>query len=542
MHLIAVLACGVAGAENGYAELYRRSTSTRATWYTGFDATGANSSGANITLDSYGGAVVYVDEHVDVIVKASDGTTIRSFTSSAAAPAVEVISQSFTGVDYDDAESGASRPVPLDTVLDRWKTSAGTLDFNVLVGGVSRTLQSLGAILATVYVVKDPQYGAEGDNSTDDTAAIQACITAAAATGGIVYFPPGTYKITSGLTIAGAVDLVGAGASASNILLYHATADILTYSITNTLPYRVAGLSIYPAQANSGNVLDLGAAVKVSFVDCQIGSSTYSDGTLLQIADSATCELTCNRCKFFTAAVAAKCVASVNIAARIRFDDCYFTPATNCTFNPYFDAAWLEMDRCYATVTSNAAHTWLSRGANTVTRLNDTDIIDIGATAGAVTISSASATWFDRGCRLTTLTLSAAVDVSSAFFRSEWRDLREYRTTGGATTDPVTVNATEYGSVVVAIAGVQNFTINLNHRMPAAAEIQLTVVNESGAGSGNITLDSDIQQGSTFHSAVFTVANGDWRTVKLKSIYGDGGGTPTWMQIGDVTAAGVNPA
>lgn len=46
-------------------------------------------------------------------------------------------------------------------------------------------------------------YGAIGDGATDDTAAIQAAITAAnVATSGLVYFPQGAYKLTSPLIIA----------------------------------------------------------------------------------------------------------------------------------------------------------------------------------------------------------------------------------------------------------------------------------------------------------------------------------------------------
>lgn len=57
-------------------------------------------------------------------------------------------------------------------------------------------------------------YGAKGDGSTDDTTAIQAAITAANATGGTVFLPPGTYKISSVLTLSTAnVMLRGAGAS-----------------------------------------------------------------------------------------------------------------------------------------------------------------------------------------------------------------------------------------------------------------------------------------------------------------------------------------
>lgn len=69
------------------------------------------------------------------------------------------------------------------------------------VGGVKTVTVSSSAGTATVYNVKAAPYNAVGDNSTDDTAAIQAAITAAVAAGGIVYFPPGSYYCASGLTV-----------------------------------------------------------------------------------------------------------------------------------------------------------------------------------------------------------------------------------------------------------------------------------------------------------------------------------------------------
>lgn len=61
-------------------------------------------------------------------------------------------------------------------------------------------------------------YGAVGDNSTDDTTAIQNALTAAnSAGGGVVYFPKATYKITTALTLYSSVTLQGAGMEVSVI-------------------------------------------------------------------------------------------------------------------------------------------------------------------------------------------------------------------------------------------------------------------------------------------------------------------------------------
>lgn len=74
-------------------------------------------------------------------------------------------------------------------------------------GATSRTVQNR---MRDVVSVKD--FGAVGDGSTNDTAAIQAAVDAvSAAGGGTVYFPPGTYFCST--TVAGKanVNLVGTG-------------------------------------------------------------------------------------------------------------------------------------------------------------------------------------------------------------------------------------------------------------------------------------------------------------------------------------------
>lgn len=69
-----------------------------------------------------------------------------------------------------------------------------------------------------IYNVRE--FGAKGDDSNDDTTAIQATITAC--NGGQVYVPPGTYKITSAISLRRYTRLFGASYVTSTI---HATHD-----------------------------------------------------------------------------------------------------------------------------------------------------------------------------------------------------------------------------------------------------------------------------------------------------------------------------
>ena len=69
-----------------------------------------------------------------------------------------------------------------------------------------------------IYPIRYPiftnvmDYGATGNGATDDTAAIQAAINALSSTGGVVFFSPGTYKISSPLSMANqGVRLLGTG-------------------------------------------------------------------------------------------------------------------------------------------------------------------------------------------------------------------------------------------------------------------------------------------------------------------------------------------
>lgn len=84
------------------------------------------------------------------------------------------------------------------------------------------TITSLAAVVASGCAVTRPanafdvrMYGAKGDGVADDTSAIAAAMTAANATKSQVYFPAGTYLISTPLNFT--VSMVGAGRNATTI-------------------------------------------------------------------------------------------------------------------------------------------------------------------------------------------------------------------------------------------------------------------------------------------------------------------------------------
>lgn len=98
-------------------------------------------------------------------------------------------------------------------------------------------------------------YGAKGDDAADDTAAIQAAIAALPAAGGVVYFPPGTYKITTAIAVRSALVLRGAGSSAS--VIHQASTLSHGFSGTDIMYLTVDGLRVVGPGSGSGDGLHL---------------------------------------------------------------------------------------------------------------------------------------------------------------------------------------------------------------------------------------------------------------------------------------------
>jgi hypothetical protein len=133
------------------------------------------------------------------------------------------------------------------------------------IGGV---ITNVEAKLAQYVSVID--FGAVGDGTTDDTAAIQAAIDASDLPfGKTIYFPPGQYKLTAALQIVKKVQLV---AEPGSVQLTQHTANTSHIELgdgtlatrTNTLETVIKGLTFGAASTLSAN--STGACLKCSYV------------------------------------------------------------------------------------------------------------------------------------------------------------------------------------------------------------------------------------------------------------------------------------
>jgi len=115
--------------------------------------------------------------------------------------------------------------------------------------------------------VKD--FGATGNGTTDDTVAIQAAVTAICATGGKLYFPSGTYKISA--TSHGIVGTINA---CNNVEIY-GNGDATVFPVAVNTNFTSAD----PAKMPDGGLFQFIGATNLYFHDFYVrGSQTILDG------------------------------------------------------------------------------------------------------------------------------------------------------------------------------------------------------------------------------------------------------------------------
>ncbi len=497
MQVISELISGVRGAELGSAAIYVRATSTPATVYADYD--GLVALAQPLDLDSFGGIEVYVNEEVDVRVSDEDGTVIRSFSPMQTANSVEYIGPSFTGHRYSDAFAGVNQPTTVQEILDGWITSAGMPDFNVSVGGVSTTIENAIASFADIFInVKAPAYGAVGDNSSDDTVAVQAALTAAGTTKGIVFFPAGTYKITAKLTVPIDVSMWGLGPGASAIVLSHATANLLEYGAGTAQGFQeIRGLTLLSGVASTGKFIDITAAGarRVRMVNCLVTDTSGHQGNQVSVdgvggVNLGTLEVESSAFVLVNPPVSTGCITADNANSRlVLLNSTFYMTGTGTAANFLVACRKLKSIACIYDMANMSSGTYfgLSLSATTQASIVGNEFIPGSGTSSAMVMASNTSTTrvFTTGnIGMSTFTVPFSGFVAGTnnpqIYVGE-RDSLARDVSSNAS--PFALDGHLYGLVAVTRtgAGAQQFTSTVG---PPGARLVLQVANQSGGALG----------------------------------------------------------
>lgn len=129
----------------------------------------------------------------------------------------------FDGANWKFIGTGRAATLNVGSGLMEFYNSASGTAGNNVTFTKRLSLKDTGELVANPSYINVKAYGALGDGSTDDYTAIAAAITDAVALGmRCLYFPQGTYRITSQLTLSGDMTLIGDGPSTSIIKVDHA--------------------------------------------------------------------------------------------------------------------------------------------------------------------------------------------------------------------------------------------------------------------------------------------------------------------------------
>jgi hypothetical protein len=178
-------------------------------------------------------------------------------------------------------------PIPLSELDSNFTTLSSSSNISYTEGGTSAVTTTVQSKLQQTISVKD--FGAAGDGSTDDSAAIIAANTAAVAAGAILYFPAGTYKCQA-LTLNDIkVDGIILSTSSTNgnaVILdgsIDAPLDNQIFSYSATAPTNLPGTTV---PFKFGSTCIFGSPVSVKWFGAK-GDNTTDDTNAINACSTA---------------------------------------------------------------------------------------------------------------------------------------------------------------------------------------------------------------------------------------------------------------
>ncbi len=336
---VQALAAGIPAASSGSVEFFQLGTSTLSTLVYS-DSAGLNAV-TSTALDANGFAARYIGEPVTVRVYTSSRALLREFDDLGDAKCIRLESPAFTGPNDD----GAIVAGGTTTEQDAWGLflqSFGATDAYVGVSGSAVLLKTLLAAQNTGIFYNVIAYGADPTDVSDSTAYVQAAINAASnAGGGVVYVPPGTYKIIAQLSLPLGVFMFGV--PGGNSVLRMETNNV--NGLVTASNASVFGISFMQEAARTGAFLRASGLCHV--YQC---SFTMTKGTAIY-AITTGCDLRVYDCYFDRTVTSANtCFLDAAVAtAYTRFTDCWFDVSSGATPpTVQFDTTGtVEMSNCH---------------------------------------------------------------------------------------------------------------------------------------------------------------------------------------------------
>jgi hypothetical protein len=280
------------------------------------------------------------------------------------------------GVDYTTTGSQIIFTTAPAVGLSFFGTFLGDVGNGVSASGVNYIATGTGAVtrttaskLADVVSVKD--FGAVGNGTTDDTAAIQAAINSGAKN---LLFPAGTYLTSSQLTLITGQSLQGQGAGITSIIAKASTNFQYVAYNSGGANIRISGLTFDANQVNRIGVLTTTAIplLLTGVTDCHVSECTFQGavGTVsvpgFGIAIGGTSSrCTIHNCRALNNGTSAKPADGFYISASDSLiSNCI---ATNCT-----DTAFVIESASNSGITGCVSNTCSCGGAITNTINTDT--------------------------------------------------------------------------------------------------------------------------------------------------------------------------
>lgn len=256
--------------------------------------------------------------------------------------------------------------------------------YDLTVGATTRRVEAAGGVPGQQNVKR---FGAVGDGSADDTAAIQAAISAlgqsGTARGGTLVFPKGVYKVSSLLDLDSAQNVIMRGEGSNSA--YQASRLVWTGGAGSgpmircraADGLRLEGLKlVYTNAAYNGDLLDTGTVAAVPTTnlilrDCYLGGDGVAGAASLLNLDGAVDVRAENTS--FGAAVLGIVGGVAEFAINVSLETCYFNGATTASIK-------------------NMGHAWGVHNCS-FERL-------AGGTAGAITHDHGTGVSRARGCSI----------------------------------------------------------------------------------------------------------------------------------------------